>query len=65
VARITDEGLRAIGIDPNEGDVVVDTAPAAEPIAPEDGNPTSAVDAPRGVAATIEVATPERVRLSW
>ncbi|MDB5243998.1 MAG: hypothetical protein JWP57_4624 [Spirosoma sp.] len=27
VARITDEGLRAIGIDPNEGDAVADTAP--------------------------------------
>jgi hypothetical protein len=35
VARITDDGLRAIGIDPNEGDAVADTAPtvaaAAEP----------------------------------
>jgi hypothetical protein len=27
VARITDEGLRAIGIDPNEGDAAADTAP--------------------------------------
>jgi len=27
VARITDEGLRAIGIDPNEGDVVANTSP--------------------------------------
>lgn len=27
VARITDEGLRAIGIDPNEGDAVADTPP--------------------------------------
>jgi hypothetical protein len=27
VARITDEGLRAIGVDPNEGDAVADTAP--------------------------------------
>ena len=26
VAKITDEGLRAIGRDPNEGDVVADTA---------------------------------------
>jgi len=31
VARITDEGLRAIGIDPNEGDVVADTAPTVAP----------------------------------
>jgi hypothetical protein len=39
VARITDEGLRAIGIDPNEGDAAADTtpkgAPEAEP-APQD-----------------------------
>ena len=36
VARITDEGLRAIGIDPNEGDVVADTAPTgAEAPAPQ------------------------------
>jgi hypothetical protein len=27
VARITDEGLRAIGIDPNEGDAVANTSP--------------------------------------
>ncbi|MBU8536570.1 hypothetical protein [Falsiroseomonas tokyonensis] len=31
VARITDEGLRAIGIDPNEGDAVADTAPTVAP----------------------------------
>jgi len=31
VARITDDGLRAIGIDPNEGDAVADTAPTAAP----------------------------------
>jgi hypothetical protein len=29
--KLTDEGLRAIGIDPNEGDAVADTAPEAEP----------------------------------
>jgi hypothetical protein len=35
VARITDEGLRAIGIDPNEGDAVADTAATgAEGLAP-------------------------------
>ena len=34
VARITDGGLHVIGTDPNEGDVVVDTAPGAEPTAP-------------------------------
>jgi len=31
VARITDDGLRAIGIDPNEGDTAPTLAPAAEP----------------------------------
>jgi len=31
VARITDEGLRAIGIDPNEGDAAPDTAPTVAP----------------------------------
>ena len=31
VARITDEGLRAIGIDPNEGDAGADTAPTVAP----------------------------------
>jgi hypothetical protein len=33
VARVTDEGLRAIGIDPNEGDAVADTAPTVAPAA--------------------------------
>jgi len=32
-ARVTDEGLRAIGIDPNEGDSVADTAPTVAPAA--------------------------------
>ena len=37
VARITDEGLRVIGIDPNEGDAVADMAPAgAQLLAPQD-----------------------------
>ena len=31
VARVTDEGLRAIGIDPNEGNTAPTVAPAAEP----------------------------------
>jgi hypothetical protein len=33
VARITDEGLRPIGIDPNEGDAVPDTVPIVAPAA--------------------------------
>jgi hypothetical protein len=49
VARITDEGMRAIGIDPNEGDATVETAPTvaadAEPAeqdapAPEPAQPS-------------------------
>jgi hypothetical protein len=36
VARITDDGLRAIGIDPNEGNAAADTAPTdAEKAAPQ------------------------------
>ncbi len=36
VARITDEGLRAIGVDPNEGDAVAETTPmGAEAPAPQ------------------------------
>jgi hypothetical protein len=48
VARITDEGLRAIGIDPNEGDEVADTAPtgAHEPaLQGEDAPPPKAAQA--------------------
>jgi hypothetical protein len=33
VARITDEGLRAVGIDPNEGDAVANAAPTVAPTA--------------------------------
>jgi hypothetical protein len=33
VARVTDEGLRAVGIDPNEGGAVADTAPKVAPAA--------------------------------
>lgn len=47
VARITDEGLRAIGIDPNEGD-----AKAAAPVA--DTAPTGGEDAAEGDAHTEE-----------
>jgi hypothetical protein len=48
VARITDEGLRAIGIDPNEGDAEANTAPTgAEDPGPqgEDAPPPEAVQA--------------------
>jgi hypothetical protein len=46
VARITDEGLRAIGIDPNEGDVAADTAPTAPPDATPEESPEPAKAAP-------------------
>lgn len=60
VARITDDGLRAIGIDPNEADVVVDPAPTPAPAVPEDVKPTPAIEAPESGAAANEVAPPQR-----
>ena len=46
VARITDDGLRAIGIDPNEGDAPADTAPTgADTAAEEDASAKEAVPA--------------------
>ncbi|WP_240790185.1 DUF3489 domain-containing protein [Roseomonas sp. HF4] len=68
VARITADGLRAIGIDPSEGDAVADTAPTgAEEAAPlgEDAPPPEAAQgaptpAPRaslrGAAAAVLAA---------
>jgi hypothetical protein len=50
VARITDDGLRAIGVDPNEGNAAADTAPTdAEEPAPKHQDapaPESSQDAP-------------------
>ena len=46
VARITDEGLRAIGIDPNEGDAVADTARTVAPDATPEQSPEPAKAAP-------------------
>jgi hypothetical protein len=62
VARITDEGLRAIGVDPSEGDALADTAPTGaandapgEPPAPEtQANQAAPTAAPR--ASLREVA---------
>ncbi len=54
VARITDDGLRAIGIDPNEGDAVADTAPTVAP----DAEP-AAQDAPADEAAQAAPLTEE------
>jgi hypothetical protein len=62
VARITDEGLRAIGVDPNEGDAATDTAPTGAthdapgetPAAPTEANQAAPTAAPR--ASLREVA---------
>jgi hypothetical protein len=69
VARITDEGLRAIGIDPNEGDAAADNAPtgADEPAPQHDGalaseaNQDAPVAAPR---ASLRDAA-QRVLAAW
>ncbi len=54
VARITDEGLRAIGIDPNEGGMVADTAPRVA----ADADP-AAQDAPADEGAQAAPLTEE------
>ncbi len=56
VARITDEGLRAIGIDPNEGDAVADTAATGgEGLAPE-GEGAPAPESAQAAPLTEEIA---------
>jgi len=56
VARITDEGLRAIGVDPNEGDVVADTAPTVAPEATAGESPAPTDEAARAAPLTEEIA---------
>ena len=56
VARITDEGLRAIGIDPNEGDVVADTAPTVAPDAMAGESPAAPDEAAPAAPLTEEIA---------
>jgi len=56
VARITDEGLRTIGIDPNEGDVMADTAPTAAPDAMAGESPAPADEAAPAAPLTEEIA---------
>jgi hypothetical protein len=69
VARITDEGLRAIGIDPNEGDVeagepdcsgiegsVPDTAPTVAPAAEPATQDAKVADAAQAAPLTEEIA---------
>ncbi len=74
VARITDEGLRAIGIDPNEGDAVVgepdcsgiegsvpDTAPTAAPDATPRESPAPATQPAQAAPLTEEIAMLDQV----
>ncbi len=69
VARITDEGLRAIGIDPNEGDArtgepdcsgiegsVADTAPTVAPGTTPGDSPAPANEAAQAAPLTEEIA---------
>jgi len=56
VARITDEGLRAIGIDPNEGDAGADTAPSVAPDAKTAPQDAPATEAARAAPMTEEIA---------
>jgi hypothetical protein len=62
VARITDEGLRAIGIDPNEGDAVA-AAPVAD-TAPTGGEDTAEGDAPADEKEPAHVAPTPSSRAS-
>jgi len=53
VARVTDDGLRAIGIDPNEGDALAGTAPTVAPAA-EPATQDANSDEPAQVAPLTE-----------
>jgi len=61
VARITDEGLRAIGVDPNEGDVVADTAPTVAPETTAGESPAPADEAAHAAPMTEEIALLEQL----
>ena len=56
VARVTDEGLRAIGIDPNEGDAVADTAPTVAPAAEPATQDAPATERTQAAPLTEELA---------
>ena len=56
VARITDEGLRAIGIEPNEGDAGADTAPTVAPDAEPGEGPAPIAKAAQAAPLTEETA---------
>ena len=56
VARITDEGLRAIGIDPNEGDAAAGTAPTGAEAPPPQGEDAPAPEPAHVGPLTGEIA---------
>jgi len=56
VARITDEGMRAIGVDPNEDDAVADTAPTVAPDDATGESPAATDDAAQAGPLTEEIA---------
>jgi hypothetical protein len=60
VARITDDGLRAIGIDPNEGDVVADTAPTVAADAEPAAQGAPAAEGAQAAPLTEEIAMLEQ-----
>jgi hypothetical protein len=69
VARITDEGLRAIGIDPTEGDAGADTMPtgAGEPAPQQDDAlaPEATQDAPVAAPRASLRDAAQRVLAAW
>ena len=56
VARVTDEGLRAVGIDPNEGNAVADTAPTVAPAAEPATQDAPATERTQAAPLTEELA---------
>jgi hypothetical protein len=56
MARITDDGLRAIGIDPNEGDAVADTTPMVAAEATPGESPAPATEPAQAAPLTEELA---------
>ena len=56
VARITDQGLRAIGIEPNEGDAVADMAPTVAPSTEPGESPVPTAEAAQAAPLTKEIA---------
>jgi hypothetical protein len=58
VARITDEGLRAIGVDPNEGDAVADTAPTGATYQAPGATPAPDTEANRDAPVAVAINDP-------